>query len=124
MEFNKLVKEVFSTQLSTSNIPKNRFATEQKDHANNNQRGALLNPFKAPSETNSSLMQKNLDSKFMTKDQFEDYLQELLVQSSAKFKDSSFGQQPSSQPANTTERNKHMSKSSRILSHVNQQFGV
>ena len=51
----------------------------------------LLNPFKAPSETNSSLMQKNLDSKFMTKDQFEDYLQELLVQSSAKFKDSSFG---------------------------------
>jgi hypothetical protein len=68
-------------------------------------------------------MQKNLDSKFMTKDQFEDYLQELLVQSSAKFKDSSFGPGPSSHPADT-ERNKHASKSSRILSHANQQFGV
>lgn len=75
MEFNKLVKEVFSTQLPSSSVPKHRTAAGQPDNTMNvSHRTKLLNPFKAPSETNSSLMQKNLDSKFMTKDQFEDYL--------------------------------------------------
>jgi hypothetical protein len=74
LEFNKVVKDVFSTQLISSTAPKHRFATKEPEDLINNQRDKILNPFKAPSETNSSLMHKNLDSKFMTKDQFEDYL--------------------------------------------------